>query len=364
MGSEKKRRVSMPQKLKSNTGSSTSPLRGWNKKWLTKEVILPIILAIISCVGAVFAGIFNSSLFLKFSSPPPTPILPLTSLVPKITPFANSSGGKIFFIRNNNFYMITTEGLNESLIVKNPEAYISCASISPDGEMLLFTSNFEGHADIYTMNRDGTNLKNVTNSSGYEEVCGAWSPDQKHILFYRQYSISSDILTIDVDGKNEINITDIFSSTEGNLNTIAETPWSPDGTKFVFQSDRDGDFDIYIYDLTAKQTTKVTDTSTDEYKAAWSPRGDKITYTKIIKGQDYDIFILDLSTSTLPAVGVNITNNPAYDTDATWSPDGNQLAFVSNRAGNAEIYIMDIDGNNIFKVTNTPDNERRPRWIR
>jgi Tol biopolymer transport system component len=359
----------MSQKLKPKTRPSDSPLRGWNKKWLTKEVILPIILATISCIGVVFAGIFNSSIFLKFRSPSPTPILPQTSmtsgtLTPKITPFANITGGKIFFIRSNNFYMINAEGLNENLIIKNPEAYISCVSISPDGEMLVFTSNFEGHADIYTIKRDGTNLRNLTKSGGFEEVCGAWSPDQKHILFYRQYSISSDILIIDVDGKNETNITDIFSSSENNLNTIAETPWSPDGTKFVFQSDRDGDFDIYIYDLNTKQTTKVTDTPTDEYKAAWSPNGDKITYTKVMKKQDYDIFMLDVSTSPLPSIGVNITNNPAYDTDSAWSPDGNQLAFISDRAGNAEIYIMDIDGNNILKLTNTPDSERRPRWIR
>jgi Tol biopolymer transport system component len=313
------------------TGKANSRrrLKTVDKKWVIAFVVMPILLAVIGLISTNWDNIVGRSNSSSIVSTPQ----------PQITPFANVSGGKIFFLQNNNFYMTSLDKAYQTLIVQNPQAYITCPSVSPDGEKLLFTSNVEGHADIYTINRDGSGLVNVTNSIGYDEVCGSWSPDMKHILFYRQYSISSDILLIGSDGTDETNLTNIFKSSQNIMNTIAEMPWSPDGTKFVFQSNRGDDFSIYIYDLITGQTNQVTNSPKDEYKATWSPDGTKIVYTGVIEGEDYDIFVLDLNWP-LPTTGINITNNPAHETDATWSPDSTQIAFISDRDGNDEIYII------------------------
>ncbi len=347
--------------MPTKSSSVTKKAEKSEQKKSTRKIPIPITVALIGVFGAILTAILGGPLIEKIISDRSTTI---NTSQPQITPFANRSGDKIFFLRNNNYYMIGADGENQELIVKNPEAYISCPSVSPDGEMLLFTSDIEGHTDIYIINRDGTDLRNVTNSIGFDEVCGAWSPDQKHILFYRQYSISSDILLIDVDGKNETNITDVFKAGEGIMNTISESPWSPDATKFVFQSDRDKDFNIYMYDFTTQKTVKVTNTSTDEYKASWSPDGNKVLFTGVVQGKDYDIFLIDLTRTTLPSLGVNLTNNPAHDTDAAWSPDGTKIVFISDRNGNQEVYFMDVNGANVMKLTNTLENEQRPRWIK
>jgi len=59
---------------------------------------------------------------------------------------------------------------------------------------------------------------------------------------------------------------------------------------------------------------------------------------------------------------LNLTNHPADDEMASWSPNGQQIAFVSNRSGNPEIYIMDDDGSNVARLTFSSDREYSPRW--
>ena len=49
---------------------------------------------------------------------------------------------------------------------------------------------------------------------------------------------------------------------------------------------------------------------------------------------------------------VNLTNSPGYDYSPNWSPDGQQVAFVSERDGNSEIYVMNADGSNQRRLTN------------
>ena len=58
----------------------------------------------------------------------------------------------------------------------------------------------------------------------------------------------------------------------------------------------------------------------------------------------------------------NLTNHPSDDYAPSWSPDGTRIAFVSDRDGNYEIYVMDADGGNPQKLTNSPDDDFHPSW--
>ena len=57
-----------------------------------------------------------------------------------------------------------------------------------------------------------------------------------------------------------------------------------------------------------------------------------------------------------------LTNNPARESDPAWSPDGTKIAFSSNRDGNDEIYVMDADGSGQTRLTNDAGTDSAPAW--
>ena len=59
---------------------------------------------------------------------------------------------------------------------------------------------------------------------------------------------------------------------------------------------------------------------------------------------------------------VNLTNNPSFDDGATWSPDGSKIVFYTDRDGNSEIYVMNADGSGLVNLTNDPGSDQVPAW--
>jgi Tol biopolymer transport system component len=88
------------------------------------------------------------------------------------------------------------------------------------------------------------------------------------------------------------------------------------------------------------------------------PGGGVIVFSTSDFNDNTDIFVKDLGRSILRV----FVSHPGYDLYPTWSPDGEQIAFVSNREGNMEIYIADLTGHNLRRMTNTLGDERYLSW--
>lgn len=164
-----------------------------------------------------------------------------------------------------------------------------------------------------------------------------------------------DVWLVRPDGSEEINLT-------GDLkNTFAEAPvWSPDGTIIAFDGLPGSDVlrDIYLVTVSENpvQTQLTTLPGFDCYPS-FSPDGEFIVYMSE-RDKNRDLFIMDLEGNDV----AQLTEEPAYDYEPAWSPDGGQIAFVSRRTGGSEIYVMDVDGTKVRQITDNSSLDWRPVW--
>ena len=223
---------------------------------------------------------------------------------------------------------------------------------------------FDDGSNIYIINADGSNMKKLTeNSTGapeyeiFNNVAPAWSPDGTRIAFFsdRDYQEhnnlwqSDEIYVMNIDGSDQTRVT--YDTIWG----VFYPAWSPDGTKIVFLSDRDGNLEIYAVDLnTGDEKNLTNDPGADggARGASWSPDGTRIAFSRYTNG-NADVWIMNADGSNQR----NLTNNPAEDDCPRWSPDGKNIFFWSNRDGTESIYIMNVDGSNQRSLTNDPNGE-------
>ena len=156
------------------------------------------------------------------------------------------------------------------------------------------------------------------------------------------------------DGSNRTRLTD-------SPGMDMQPDWSPDGSKIAFVSIRSGTNEIYIMDADGSNQTRITaptpphDPQRSTYWAqretpVWSPDGSKIVFTSVRDGNQADIYVMDADGSN----EVRITTNPGSDSNPTWSPDGSKIAFESDRDQITAIYVMDADGSNETLLIHIP----------
>ncbi len=128
--------------------------------------------------------------------------------------------------------------------------------------------------------------------------------------------------------------------------------------KIVFVSQRDGNREIYTVNPDGTNQTRLTNNPATDSGAAWSPDGNKIVFQTNRDGNN-EIYTMNADGSNQ----TNLSNNPASDfIGRGWSPDGTKMAFTSARDGNNEIYTMNADGSNQTNLSNDADHDAELDW--
>src|SRR5215216_637071 len=117
----------------------------------------------------------------------------------------------------------------------------------------------------------------------------------------------------------------------------------------LFNSDRDGDYEVYAMNEDGSNLVQLTDNSVLDGRATWSSNGQLIAFVSGAAGSR-DIYVMNANGHGLR----NVSNTNADEDWVEWSPKGNKLLFSSNQDGNYEIYTMDLEGDNITRLTYRP----------
>lgn len=242
-----------------------------------------------------------------------------------------------------------------------PLALAACRGTSeppadPGPGRLIFTRVNNGLQDLYTMDLNGKNLQQVTTSYALDDW-GSWSRDTLRIVFMSNripdttHAVHYHIFTMNSDGSNVAQLT--FEDSADSYNPA----WSPDGTKIIFASTRDGNREIYVMDPNGANTIRLTNNPAADEQPAWSPDGSKIAFVSDRDGNT-EIYVMNPDGTGQ----VNITNDPGTDVLPAWSPDGKKIAFQSNRQTDFAIWIMNADGSNAVRLTDPGVPNGAPSW--
>jgi Tol biopolymer transport system component len=179
-----------------------------------------------------------------------------------------------------------------------------------------------------------------------------WSPDGSRIVFDSARNGHNDIYVMQADGSGQTRLTiDAGDDSQG--------AWSPDGTRIAFMSNRDGNYDLWLMNADGSGLQQLAATSSAvSGQPAWSPDGSKIAFTSDRSGGQFEIWVVNVNGSGL----TRLTNQAGNDDEPVWSPDGSRIAFTSTRDGNAEIYVMNADGSNATRLTYGAAIDRTPDW--
>ena len=132
---------------------------------------------------------------------------------------------------------------------------------------------------------------------------------------------------------------------------------SPDGTRLVFCSERNGWWKIWVAAADGSHAQQLTNPASGaDYHPDWSPDGEHIVYVSGGTGNG-DIMVMNKDGSE----ATNISQNTGRDNFPMWSPDGHWIAYASDRDGNWGIYVTDPAGRNTRRVSDERE-AIEPSW--
>jgi Tol biopolymer transport system component len=214
-------------------------------------------------------------------------------------------------------------------------------------------------AAVYVVDPYGKRRVERAIPKGVDGCAPTWSPDGRTIAFEGLRGGRQDIWVSRTDGTAGRRLTD-------DAAVDAHPSWSPDGRRIVFASDRGSTTDLYVMDADGSNVQVLYAGPFADLDPVWSPDGRWVALASAsaqacVVGDGncaYHVWVVKADGSGVE----QLTSGPAHDLDPVWSPDGTRIAFASDRDGDFDIYVVDVEDGTIEQVTNDPGADRMLTW--
>ena len=230
---------------------------------------------------------------------------------------------------------------------------------SPAGDRLAIVSG----GGLWVMQSDGSGATQL--ASNVQNI--AWSPDGARIA-YVAGPPTPELHIVGVDGSGDITVP---GAVPGGLAGLA---WSPDGERIAFEGllhlpGHGETTTVYVINTDGTGLRDIDASlpgpdSRAAHEPAWSPDGRLIVLSRHILynalDEEWNLWITDLAKGD----GWRITTGGTTDVRASWSPNGDQIAFLRAHDNSNDVYVVRYDGTGLRRITDTPEFEEEPQFWR
>lgn len=228
-------------------------------------------------------------------------------------------------------------------------------SASPDGRIAAFTSYVGGYPAVYLFSLDTGRKLPFYNQRASMNAFVTFTPDSKRVVFSSTAAGGpAQLYMANIDGSGFHRITSSgVIEVEPKINPKT-------GADMVDVSGRSGLPQVYHMNLDGTDVQRLSAGTGEATNPAWSSDGVHIAFawTKGFEPGNYNIFIMDVTSQQT----TQLTANEGRNENPTWAPDGAHIAYASKRGRESQIWVMNADGTGKHALTDKGSNEK-PVWV-
>ncbi len=210
-------------------------------------------------------------------------------------------------------------------------------------QCLVFHTFRDDNLEIYRLDgiegQDDFKLYNLSKSEAVDSRPSR-SPNDAWVVFQSDRDGNIELYYNDLVGSGEA--MRLTNSQSNNTNPM----YGPDSRTIVFQSDRNGRFDLFTIDQVSGEEVQVTSDPADDVNPFYSPDLKRLVFQSN-RNDNWDIFVLDVETGN----EFQLTDSAADETFPAWSPNGRQVSFLSNVDGGTDLFVIDLDTREVKRIT-------------
>lgn len=243
--------------------------------------------------------------------------------------------------RDTDIHVVNADGTGE-IVLTLRDGFDGYPTWSPKGDRIAFVSDRGewGDSDLWVMSPDGSNANRIAENV-LMEARPAWSPDGSWIAFYGTLAGGpGGIYRITPEGAG-------FQTLVAPVWHLARPEWSPDSEKILYSTNAnllapapEVDTDIWVVNRDGTNPRQLTNHPASDINPSWSPDGSRIVFQSNRDGQ-YAIFVMNAD-----GTGQTRLTDPTMEAvEPTWSPDGRRIVFAGfSPVHGMNLFIVSVDG--------------------